>query len=129
VRVDANRWKVDLGQWRDGQQTECDRARERDAQRQQRRRDGTVDERFRDVHWTPTLAAVAATLCPLPPKGEQFAPRGRDACSRRGPPQRGDRRPMRVVTRGRLLLQRFSSQIQGGRGPAALTFIPPRLAL
>src|SRR6266576_2792144 len=72
------------------------------------------------MNTTPTLAAVAATLCPLPPEGEQCAPRGSDASSRRGAPQRGDRRPMRVVTRGRLLPRRFSSQIKEGRGPAAL---------
>jgi hypothetical protein len=55
---------------------------------------------------------------------EQFAPRGSDASSRRGPPQLGDRRQMRVGTRGRLTPQRFSSLIQGGRGPAARTTTP-----
>src|SRR5437762_4494332 len=33
---------------------------------------------------------------------------------------------MRVGTRGRLSLQRCSSQVQGGRGPAALTVTAPR---
>src|SRR5205085_1867788 len=41
------------------------------------------------------------------------------ASSRRGAPRSGDRRPMRVGTRGRLSLQRSSSQIQGGLGPSA----------
>jgi hypothetical protein len=39
-----------------------------------------------------------------------------DASSRRGAPRSGDRRSMRVVTRGRLLPQRFSPETQGGRG-------------
>src|SRR5947208_10012194 len=60
----------------------------------------------------------------LPPKGEQIASRGSDASSRRGAPRRGDRRPMRVGTRGRLALPRFSSHVQGGRSPAARSWAP-----
>jgi len=52
---------------------------------------------------------------------KQFPPRGSDASRRRGAPQRGDRRQMRVGTRGRFTPQRFSSQIREGRGPASLT--------
>src|SRR5438552_1608762 len=46
ARLHGNRRKVDLRQRRDRKQTECDRPGERDAKRQQRRRDGAVDERL-----------------------------------------------------------------------------------
>ena len=69
---------------------------------------------------------VATHQHDLTEAAEHFAPRGSDASSRRGAPRRGDRRQVRVGTRGRLTRQRFRSQFQGDRGPAALIG-PPRL--
>src|SRR5947207_9404908 len=102
-------------------QTMDDDVQEAADEKTDERRDRNGDVRVERAQTGPlTLGADGATLCPLSPEGKQVAPRDSDASSRRGAPRCGDRRPMRVVTRGRLLPQRFSTHIQGGRGPSAL---------